>query len=148
MNSEIFEYRRQARGPRNYALLGLVIILLYSGLTQGWPLVAIALCGPALGLVIVRLAVNSSEGFRMSTAGLAYYDDKVDRVLAWTDLRLVTLHREADATLCQLHFSDGETEMMPATAPFQTDALAREFRLRGVPVWIAPARRRPELAAA
>lgn len=136
MTPEIFEYRRQARAPRNYFALGLVGFLLYVGWSQGWGLVAGLLCGPALALVLVRLVLNQAEGFRMTEEALDFYGDRIDGTIDWLDLQAVTLSGDGSGgARCLLHLDGGRTELLPATGAFAPERLAQEFRRRGVPVW-------------
>lgn len=136
MNTEILEYRNQARGPRNYIALGLVTAVISIGQQQGWGLMAVFLCGPMLGYLLVRLIENEAEGFRMSEAGLTYYAPGLEGEVDWNLLRAVTVIGDgAGGALCDLHLDDGGITRLPATAAFAPERLAQEFRLRGVPVW-------------
>ncbi|HQY45260.1 MAG TPA: hypothetical protein PK450_13890 [Paracoccaceae bacterium] len=136
MTSEIFEYRNQARGPRNYIALGLILAVIYSAWQQGWGLMAVFLCGPILGFVLVRLIENEAAGFRMTETGLDYYAPGVGAEINWHSLRGVTIAGDgAGGAICDLHLDDGETRRLPATAAFAPERLAQEFRLRGIPVW-------------
>lgn len=138
MITDIFEYRRQARAPRNYFALGLVGGLLYLGWAQGWGLVASLLCGPFLAMVLVRLVANQAEGFRMTADTIDYYGDCADGTVDWNDLQAVTLSGDgAGGARCLLHLDGGRTEQLPATSAFAPERLAQEFRLRGIPVWRA-----------
>ncbi len=140
MTIEIFEYRRQARGPRNYFALGLATSVLYLAWSQGWGLIAVLLCGPFLGLVTARLIENEAEGFRMTPSGLDYYDADGEGELDWHQLSGVTLTGDgAGGARCLLHLPGGQSVTMPATEAFAPERLAQEFRLRGVPVWRATA---------
>ncbi len=139
MTTEIFEYRKQARGPKNYLALALVLGVMYAAHLQGWGFVGTLLCGPFLAWVLVRLIENDAEGFRMNEAGLNYYGASVAGEVEWHQLRGVTIGGDgAGGALCHLHLGAGETESLPATAAFAPERLAQEFRLRGVPVWRAP----------
>lgn len=136
MSNEIFEYRRQARGPRNYMALAIVMALLYLSWAQGWGLVSVFLCGPALGFLIARLIENAAEGFRMTEAGLDFYDAVQEGEVDWFDLTGVTIVGDgAGGSQCLLHLHRGATLTMPATGAFAPERLAEEFRRRGVPVW-------------
>lgn len=136
MTGEIFEYRNQARGPRNYIALGLILTVIYSAWQQGWGLMAVFLCGPVLGFVLVRLIENEAAGFRMTETGLDYYAPGVGAEINWHGLRGVTIAGDgAGGAICDLHLDDGETSRLPATAAFAPERLAQEFRLRGIPVW-------------
>lgn len=136
MTSEIFEYRNQARGPRNYIALGLVLTVLYAGWQQGWGLMAVFLCGPILGFILVRLIENEAEGFRMTESGLDYYATGIEGEVNWHTVRGVSISGDgAGGAICDLHLSDGEITRMPATSAFAPERLAQEFRLRGIPVW-------------
>ncbi len=139
MTSEIFEYRNQARGPRNYITLGLVLAVLYAAYQQGWGLMAVFLCGPILGFVLARLIENAAEGFRMTETALDYYAPGVEGAVNWHSLRGVTIAGDGTGgAICDLQLSDGEIIRLPATAAFAPERLAQEFRLRGVPVWRGP----------
>lgn len=138
MTTEIFEYRKQARGPKNYLALALVLGVTYAAHLQGWGFAGILLCGPFFAWVLVRLIENDAEGFRMSEAGLDYYGGNISGEVEWHRLRGVTIGGDgAGGSLCQLHLGAGESETLPATAAFAPERLAQEFRLRGVPVWPA-----------
>jgi hypothetical protein len=148
MTTEIFEYRNQARGPRNYIALGLVLAVIYAGHQQGWGLMAVFLCGPILGFLLVRLIENDAEGFRMTESGLDYYAPGCVGEVDWHTLRGVTVAGDgAGGAICDLHTDDGTSVRLPATAAFAPERLAQEFRLRGVPVWRA-ARTEDQLAEA
>lgn len=139
MTGEIFEYRNQARGPRNYIALGLVLAVLYAAWQQGWGLMAVFLCGPILGFVLVRLIENEAEGFRMTETALDYYAPGIEGEVVWHSLRGVTLVGDGmGGAVCDLQLSDGEAVRLPATAAFAPERLAQEFRLRGIPVWRGP----------
>lgn len=140
MTGETFEYRNQARGPRNYVALGLILAVLYAASQQGWGLMAVFLCGPMLGFVLVRLIENEAEGFRMTETALDYYAPGIEGEVIWHSLRGVTLAGDGlGGTICDLHLDDGEVTRLPATHAFAPERLAQEFRLRGIPVWRAPA---------
>lgn len=134
--NDIFEYRAQTRGPRTYMALWLGLEVLYVGWKQGWGLVATLLCGPFLAYTLVRLVLNSAEGFRMDDNGLNFYSDAVEGAIDWLDLRAVTIGGDGQGgARCELHLVDGATETLPATRAFSPERLAQEFRMRGVPVW-------------
>lgn len=136
MTGEIFEYRNQARGPRNYIALGLVLAVLYAAWQQGWGLMAVFLCGPILGFVLVRLIENEAEGFRMTETALDYYAPGIEGEVVWHSLRGVTIVGDGTGgAVCDLQLRDGEVVRLPATAAFAPERLAQEFRLRGIPVW-------------
>ncbi len=140
MTDETFEYRNQARGPKNYVALGLVLALLYSGWVQGWGVMAVFLCGPFLALILVRLIENEAEGFRLTEKGMDYFAPGQEGEIDWHSLRGVTIGGDgAGGALCDLHLEGGETARLPATAAFAPERLAQEFRLRGIPVWRAAA---------
>lgn len=136
MTTEIFEYRRQARGPKNYLALALVLGVIYAAQLQGWGFVGVLLCGPFLAWVLVRLIENDAEGFRMTESELTYYGAEASGEVEWHLLRGVTIGGDgAGGASCELHLGAGENETLPATAAFAPERLAQEFRLRGVPVW-------------
>ncbi len=136
MTNEIFEYRNQARGPRGYLALAVIMAVLYAGWSQGWGLVGVLLCGPALGFVLSRLIQNQAQGFCLSVGGIDYHDGALEASVAWADLTGVTITGDgAGGCQCHLHLQRGRTVLMPATQAFSPDRLTQEFRLRGVPVW-------------
>ncbi len=136
MYQDVFEYRRQARSADNYLALGLVFVLFYLGLHQGWGLVAGLLLSPFLAFVLVRLVLNDSAGFRLGGDGLTWHAHGRERRLPWHDLNAVTIGGDgAGGADCLLHLRGGETAHLPATGAFAPERLAQEFRLRGVPVW-------------
>lgn len=136
MTNEIFEYYRQARGPRNYLLLGLSLAIIYIAARQGWGLAGTLLCGPFLGMVLVRLIANDAAGFRMSPAGLAWFDGTADGEIGWNRVRAVAVAGDgAGGALCDLHLANGFSMRLPATAAFAPERLAQEFRARGISVW-------------
>ena len=137
--TDTFEFRRQARGPANYLALGASMALIYAGWAQGWPLMAVILCGPFLAFILVRLVLNEAEGFRLLASGVELYDQSHDRLINWRDLAAVTLRGDGNGgAQCLLHLSGGETETLPATAGFSPERLGQEFRVRGVQVWRDP----------
>ncbi|MCX8507452.1 MAG: hypothetical protein ORN49_01000, partial [Rhodobacteraceae bacterium] len=104
MTTEIFEYRRQARGPKNYLALALVMGVIYASSLQGCGVVGVLLSGPFLAWVLVRLVENDAEGFRMTENRLDYYGAGLSAEVAWHDLRGVTLSGDgAGGTICELH---------------------------------------------
>jgi hypothetical protein len=140
MTSEIFEYRNQARGPRNYIALGLVLAVIYAGVEQGWGLMAVFLCGPILGFLMVHLIENEAKGFRMTEGGLDYYAPGTEGEVDWHALQGVTIAGDgAGGAVCDLHMTDGTVTRLPATEAFAPERLAQEFRQRGIPVWRAVA---------
>ncbi|MGB3146343.1 MAG: hypothetical protein WBA91_01140 [Paracoccaceae bacterium] len=148
MSFEIFEYRRQARGPMNYFALALVIAITNLAWQQGWAFMAILLCGPFLAMILVRLIENDAEGFRMNEDGLYCYAGSHDESFDWYDLQGVTISGDgAGGAVCILHLAMGETMRMPATSAFSPERLAEEFRLRGLPVWRAAGVSRNMVAA-
>ena len=136
MVSDIFEYRRQERGPKNYIALGIAGAVLYFGWVQGWPLVAVLLCGPFLGFILARLVMNEAEGFRLTETSLEYYHLTDEQTLDWHEINGDTIAGDSlGGATCLIHCADGRTERLPATAQFSPERLTQEFRLRGVPVW-------------
>jgi hypothetical protein len=136
MTNEIFEYRNQARGPRGYLALAVIMAVLYAGWSQGWGLVGVLLCGPALGWILSRLIQNDAQGFRMTAGGLDYHNGPLEGEVGWPDLAGVTITGDgAGGCQCHLHLHRGRTVLMPATQAFSPDRLTQEFRKRGVPVW-------------
>lgn len=136
MTNELFEFRRQARGPQNYLALALVMTVSYLGWAQGWGLMAFLLCGPFLAMVLVRLVENEAEGFRMTQDAIEFYGADCDGAVSWFDLSGVTISGDGTGgARCELHHVGGDTWVMPATAAFSPERLSEEFRLRGIPVW-------------
>lgn len=136
MFDEIFEFRRQARGPGNYLALGTVMVVLFLGWSQGWGIWAAILCGPFLAMVLVRLILNEARGFRMTDDGLDWYVGLQGRSVPWADLNAVTIAGDgAGGADCLLHIDGGETAHLPEAAAFAPERLAHEFRQRGVPIW-------------
>lgn len=136
MIEEIFEFRRQARGPRNYMALGVVLTVIFLGCTQGWGLWAALLCGPFLAIVLVRLTLNEAQGFRLSDKGIDWCDGIVGRSLDWNEVNAVTIGGDGSGGAdCRLHVDGGETVPLPASSAFSPERLALEFRQRGIPVW-------------
>ncbi|MFZ1660364.1 MAG: hypothetical protein WAT77_00280 [Paracoccaceae bacterium] len=136
MVSDIFEYRRQERGPKNYIALGLAGAVLYFGWAQGWSLVAVLLCGPFLGYILARLVMNDAEGFRLTETSLEYYRLTDEQSLDWHEINGVTITGDGlGGAACLIHCADGRSESLPATAQFSPERLSQEFRLRGIPVW-------------
>jgi hypothetical protein len=135
MTDDIFEIRRQARGPRNYLLLWLAISVLYAGWQQGWPLMAGLLCGPCLAMVLVRLAVNEAEGFRMTAEGIDVWDARSTRSADWASVRWVMVSADAAGRArCVVRLADGGEPALPAASALGPDRLAEEFQKRGVTV--------------
>ena len=118
MTTEIFEYRKQARGPKNYLALALVLGVTYAAHLQGWGFAGILLCGPFFAWVLVRLIENDAEGFRMSEAGLDYYGGNISGEVEWHRLRGVTIGGDgAGGSLCQLHLGAGKAKPCPRLRP-------------------------------
>ena len=133
--TDTFEFHRQARGPGNYLALGVAMGLIYIGWAQGWPLMAVLLCGPYFAYVLVRLILNEAEGFRLLPGGIEFYRPTDSRMVVWRDLAAVTLRGDGDGGAeCLLHLKGGVTETLPATAGFSPERLRQEFRSRGVNV--------------
>jgi len=146
MRHEIFEYRQQARGPRNYVALGLVMALIYVGWAQGWGLIAILLSGPILALILVRLVVNDAAGFRLTGTALDFYDGTAFQSLDWNEVEGVTVTGDGGGgSVCVIRTAEGQTHLLPATAPFSPERLTQEFRERGIPVWRPQGDRRAPL---
>lgn len=133
---EIFEYRRQARGPYNYLCLGLSMTTMYMGHIQGWGVAAILLSMPLLVLVVERLIRNPAEGFRLDDEGLHFYDETRSGDVDRAELLGVTVSETGRRkTLCLLHLSRHRTIVLPATGAFRADRLSEVFRMHGVPIW-------------
>lgn len=142
MFDDIFEFRRQARGPGNYLALGVVMTVMFLGRAQGWGLWAALLCGPFLAMVLVRLILNAAIGFRLGPEGLLWYQGATARSVGWADLDAVTITGDgAGGADCILHLAGGETDRLPGASAFAPERLTQEFRLRGVPVWRPAAER-------
>jgi hypothetical protein len=136
MMVEIFEYRRQARGPKNYLALWSVMAMLYVGWAQGWFLVAVLLCGPFLAMILVRLVLNEAAGFRLGPNGIDYFDGAEDGSVTWRDLRAVTLCGDGTGgATCLMQLTNGDSINLPATGDFAPERLATEFKARRGQIW-------------
>ncbi|MGC1486714.1 MAG: hypothetical protein WA784_02885 [Albidovulum sp.] len=138
MPTETFEYRRQARGPKNYIALWITMLVLYFASAQGWGFMAAILCGPFLGMIIVRLVLNEAEGFRLNERGVEYYSLAGTYRIKWRDLRAVVISGDGlGGAKCLLHTTNGASVALPATDAFSPDRLGQEFKTRNVPIWRA-----------
>ncbi|MCY1128557.1 hypothetical protein OU426_16975 [Frigidibacter sp. RF13] len=136
MVTEIFEYRRQARGPWSYLSLAVWTAVMYAGWTQGLGVITALFSGPALGYTLARIIENDAEGFRIGPDAIILFRDELESRFALRDIVSVTIsHMPASGTVCHLNLRSGRTVEVPATAPFAPERLAEEFRLRSLPVW-------------
>lgn len=136
MVAEIFEYRRQARGPWSYLSLAVWTAVLYAGWSQGLGLIAALFCGPALGYTLARIIENEAEGFRIEPDAISLYLDETETRFPLRDVVSVTIgYAPSSGTVCHLNLRSGRAVEVPATAPFAPDRLAEEFRSRSIPVW-------------
>ena len=136
MVAEIFEYRRQARGPWSYLSLAVWTAVLYAGWSQGIGLIAALFSGPALGYTLARIIENKAEGFRIEPDAISLFRDETASRYALREVTAVTIgHTPASGTVCHLNLRSGRAVELPATSLFPPDRLAEEFRLRAIPVW-------------
>ncbi|WP_284163390.1 hypothetical protein [Frigidibacter sp. SD6-1] len=136
MVTEIFEYRRQARGPWSYLSLAVWTAVMYAGWTQGFGLIAALFSGPALGYTLARIIENEAEGFRIGPDAISLFRDAMESRHALRDVTSVTIgHSPASGTVCHLNLANGRVVEVPATSAFAPERLAEEFRSRAIPVW-------------
>lgn len=132
---ETFESRGQARRGRTYLALGLGMAALYYALKHDMDPIVPTLAGVYVALVVVRLILNPTRGFRLGENRLTWYAGLRRYSLSYDDLDTVSIGRNPNGkTLCVVTTRDGQTLSLPGVERSDPGKLMREFGLHGVPI--------------
>lgn len=141
---ETFESRGQARRGSTYLALGLGMAALYYTLKHDMDPIVPALAGLYVALVLLRLILNPTRGFRLGEERMTWYSGLRRYSIPYDELDTVSIGRNPNGrTLCVVTTRDGRTLSLPGVERSDPGKLMREFGRHGVPIMGMVARPTP-----
>lgn len=132
---ETFESRGQARRGRTYLALGLGMAALYYALKHDMDPLVPALAGLYVALVLIRLILNPTRGFRLGENHLTWFSGLRRHSIDYDELNTVSIGRNPNGkTICVVTTLDGKSVALPGVERSDPGKLMREFGRHGVPI--------------
>lgn len=131
-----FEHIRQARNAGMYIALGLAMSLTYLIWAHGSSVAATGVVSAFLFIVLHRLAVNPTTGFRLTWEGIDCIERHQRKSFTFAEIdaaSVITLHD--GSTRCWLNLRNGGIQTLPGVTSVNAEKLVQAFRDRGI--WVS-----------
>ncbi|MEZ5778399.1 MAG: hypothetical protein R3E44_08560 [Paracoccaceae bacterium] len=116
-----------------YLALGVAMLTVYLCVTLNMNTLVVALACLYLALVLLRLILNPSRGFRFGPDSVHWIARKGAGSAALDELERVSVGSDVDGhTVCVLNFRDGRAVPLSGVEELDPMLLMREFGKRGV----------------